>query len=132
MHYTKDKLERGVLKSVLKALNEIEYTGNEDTDYKLFKVLVVEKMKDKFGDSVARDKMMLARASYHSESKWSYNFVKENLSRIQNGTNIIGKPAKIDEMLTEIYFCRRWLKKVGTLESEKLNLIKNKVFQVGF
>jgi len=31
-----------------------------------------------------------------------------------------------------LYYCRWWLKVVGVLELERQNLIKNKIFQVGF
>lgn len=41
-------------------------------------------------------------------------------------------PHLYNDLLTELYFCRWWLKVVGVLELEHRNVIKNKIFQVGF
>lgn len=41
-------------------------------------------------------------------------------------------PYLYNDLITELYYCRWWLKVVGVLELERQNLIKNKIFQVGF
>ena len=41
-------------------------------------------------------------------------------------------PYLYNDLITELYYCRWWLKTAGVLELERQNLIKNKVFQVGF
>lgn len=41
-------------------------------------------------------------------------------------------PYLYNDLITELYYCRWWLKVAGVLELERQNLIKNKVFQVGF
>lgn len=41
-------------------------------------------------------------------------------------------PYLYNDLIAELYYCRWWLKVAGVLELERQNLIKNKVFQVGF
>jgi heme/copper-type cytochrome/quinol oxidase subunit 2 len=39
---------------------------------------------------------------------------------------------KKQELLTELYYCRWWMKNIGVLEMDHRSLIKNKLFQMGY
>jgi heme/copper-type cytochrome/quinol oxidase subunit 2 len=107
MHYNTDKFEKGILKSINKSLILVEYTGDEVADYNNYITLMYEFIQDKLGESAARDPMLQARANYMALAEWDYNLIKNKQESFTAEELLANKPAKVTEMLTEMYFCRR-------------------------
>lgn len=133
-----DKLGTGSCKSIVE-LGDIDYTFLLHDDEFLYEIVhdIVNEFRDSFYIFSEKSAQSISSPEF-GETLIEHlpDSVDQLLQSLEIAPTIESVSRKLpylyNDLITELYYCRWWLKVAGVLELERQNLIKNKIFQVGF